>query len=83
MPTLISRAPKHPVDKAGPRMAADEDQGDESLGGVFGFSVLGLLFACILSLLSMNSGYASLLFPLIFFCAPIAALLGFGLGQAD
>lgn len=83
MPTLISRGPKQRADTAATYVVADEDQGDESLGGVFGFSILGLLFACILSLLSMNSDYAALVFPLIFFCAPIAALLGVGLGQAD
>lgn len=50
---------------------------------MFGFSILGLLFACILSLLAMDVRYATLVFPLVFFCAPIAALLGVGLGQTD
>ncbi|RTL54051.1 MAG: hypothetical protein EKK40_05845 [Bradyrhizobiaceae bacterium] len=67
-----------------PRQAVPEPRTEgDSINEVFGFSVLGLLFACILSLLATDSRYNSLTLPLVLMSAPLAAMLGVGLGRPD
>lgn len=60
----------------------EEDDG-AGFNVVWGFSILGLLFAMMLSLLRPTAAFAQSEIILALMAAPVAAWLGFTLGRPD
>jgi hypothetical protein len=68
---------------AGTGGGGPEDDGTAALRPLCAFCAIGLLLGCILSMLTLQAGLASLVLPLILLSAPLAALLGLALGTRD
>lgn len=63
--------------------APEEKEAGASFLAIFGFSVIGLLAAVILTEAPMQGDFVSTKLLLVLLAAPVAALLGFTFGSSD